>query len=144
LALNMCNELGVTMTTIKTYCLFVLMFSNISYIISSSLKDEKLQLSSIQLKPWVEDKPMTSKWNNSFSNEKWKRKVSELDAPTYIIHAHQTKFMGFKQRLWFTLCIRLKTMILDHIFGFVVRNGDENEGFGLWFWTKILVVSIYT
>jgi hypothetical protein len=31
---------------------------------------------------------MTSKWKNSSTNEKWKRKVSELDAPTYIIHAH--------------------------------------------------------
>jgi hypothetical protein len=61
LALNMRDELGVTTTTIKTYCLFLLMFSNISYTISSSLKNEKLQLPSIQLKPWLEDKPMTSK-----------------------------------------------------------------------------------
>jgi len=54
------DELVVTMTTIKTYCLFLLTFSNISYINSSSLEDEKLQLSSIQLKPWLEGKPMTS------------------------------------------------------------------------------------
>jgi len=93
LALNMQDELVITMTTIKTYCLFLLTFSNITYINLSSLEDEKLQLSSIQLKPWLEDKPMISKWKNSSTNEKWKIKVNELDALTYIIHAHQTKLL---------------------------------------------------
>ncbi len=72
LFLNMWNELATTTT--KTYWFYLSRFTNISYIFSSSFEDEELNLSLVNLNPWVEDEAMIFKWKNLFTNDKWKRK----------------------------------------------------------------------
>ncbi len=57
-----------TIAYAKAHCLYLLMFTNISCIISSSLEDEEielidskiLELSLVKLEPWLEDETMIS------------------------------------------------------------------------------------
>jgi hypothetical protein len=48
-------------TTTKTYWFYLSRFTNISYIFSSSFEDEELNLSLVNLNPWVEDEAMIFK-----------------------------------------------------------------------------------
>jgi hypothetical protein len=55
------NELVITTIAIKTYCLCLSMSTNNFYSISSSLEDEELELSFIELEPWLENEAMKYK-----------------------------------------------------------------------------------
>jgi hypothetical protein len=74
---------------------------------------EVLQLSLVDLEPWLEDEAMISKWENPSTwvrnekekklNEKWKMKKKKKwgrKAPIYIVPTHKTKLLGSNQRLW--------------------------------------------
>ncbi len=50
------------------------MSTNNFYSISSSLEDEELELSFIELEPWLENEAMKYKWENPSTSEKWKNK----------------------------------------------------------------------
>ncbi len=89
LALNMSDELTTTIVATKAHYLCLSMSINISYN-PLSIEDEKLKLfdleflklSRLELKPWLEDEAMISKWKNPSTwvrtwmrNEKAKKRV---------------------------------------------------------------------
>jgi hypothetical protein len=69
LALNMLEELVITIVATKACNLCLSMFANISCIMSSTLEDEKLEqfdpklleISCVKLEPWLEDEATISK-----------------------------------------------------------------------------------
>ncbi len=71
LALNIWNELATTSTHAKAHCLYLSMFTNNCSNISLSLEEKELKPPPIELKPWLENEAMISKWK-CLSQVKWK------------------------------------------------------------------------
>ncbi len=72
LALNTWNELAATSTHAKAHCLCLSMFTNNCFNISLSLEKEELKPPPKELKPWLENEAMISKWKY-LSQVKWKK-----------------------------------------------------------------------
>lgn len=71
LALNIWNELVTTSICAKARCLCLSMFINNCSNISLSFHGKKLKPLPIELKPWLENEAMISKWKY-LSQVKWK------------------------------------------------------------------------